>query len=156
MTQDPQQAHRNATGVPDANIGWARSLTDKLRVLLHTTPLLELKQSDARRDPELRHYDSLALAVKALDVIIENMGLDTEADRAPADDAGRDRTRGAGPAIGRLNPSPFRRVRHLPPRPDACKPDRPIKPAWTTTVVIGYTFHTKRFAEVVAGRRSRI
>jgi len=63
-------------------LDWDRFLTHRMRVLLHTAPLHELRLSDARRDPELRHYDSLALAMKVLDLIIENMGLDREADRA--------------------------------------------------------------------------
>ena len=61
---------------------WQESLTGKLRVLLHALPLAALKQSDGRRDVQLRHYDGLALAVKTLDVIVENMGLNNEADRA--------------------------------------------------------------------------
>jgi tetratricopeptide (TPR) repeat protein len=60
---------------------WDPTLTRRLRVLLHTAPLHDLRLSDSRRDPDLRHYDSLALALKILDVIIENMGLDREVDR---------------------------------------------------------------------------
>jgi hypothetical protein len=60
---------------------WDPLLTRRLRVLLHTAPLHDLRLSDSRRDPDLRHYDSLALALKTLDVIIESMGLDREVDR---------------------------------------------------------------------------
>jgi hypothetical protein len=33
------------------------------------------------RDPELRHYDGLALALRVLDVVIDRLGMETEADR---------------------------------------------------------------------------
>ncbi|PKN54977.1 MAG: hypothetical protein CVU56_23700 [Deltaproteobacteria bacterium HGW-Deltaproteobacteria-14] len=60
---------------------WHRGLTHRLRVLLHMAPLHELRQSDARRDPELRHYDALALAMKVMDLIVDSAGLDKEVDR---------------------------------------------------------------------------
>lgn len=60
---------------------WRRDLTDRLRVLLHTKPLLDLKRGDSLRAPELRHYDTLALAIKIWDLVVENVGLDTEVDR---------------------------------------------------------------------------
>ncbi|WP_254508161.1 hypothetical protein [Anatilimnocola floriformis] len=60
---------------------WRSELTDRLRVLLHTKPLLDLKRSDNLRSVELRHYDSLALAIKIWDLIVENVGLDSELDR---------------------------------------------------------------------------
>ncbi len=60
---------------------WDRSLTHCMRVLLHTAPLHDLRQGDNLRDPELRHYDSLALAIKILDLIIDHTGLDRELDR---------------------------------------------------------------------------
>lgn len=61
---------------------WDATLTRRARVLLHALPILNLKLADARRDPELQHYDSLALAMKSLDAIIENTGLDAEMDTA--------------------------------------------------------------------------
>jgi hypothetical protein len=60
---------------------WRPALTDRLRVLLHTKPLLDLKRSDQLRAAELRHYDTLALAIKIWDLIVENVGLDAEVDR---------------------------------------------------------------------------
>ncbi len=57
------------------------SLVRRLRVLLHTFPLFQMRAADARRDEELRHYDTLALALKVLDVIAERMGMEDEADR---------------------------------------------------------------------------
>jgi len=50
-------------------------------VLLHTKPLLDLKRSDDLRAAELRHYDTLALAIKIWDLIVESTGLDSEVDR---------------------------------------------------------------------------
>jgi hypothetical protein len=60
---------------------WHAALTDRLRVLLHTKPLFDLKRSDNLRSLELRHYDTLALAIKIWDLIVENVGLDSELDR---------------------------------------------------------------------------
>ncbi len=60
---------------------WDRSLTRRMRVPLHTAPLHDLRQGDNLRDPELRHDDSLALAIKILDLIIDHTGLDRELDR---------------------------------------------------------------------------
>ncbi len=62
-------------------IGWNPALTGKLRVLLHASPLLDIYRSDDLRDPKLRHYAALPLAVKALDLIIDRMGIDRELDR---------------------------------------------------------------------------
>jgi hypothetical protein len=50
-----------------------------LRVFLHTLPLDALRRSDSLRDPQLRHYDGLALALRALDTVIDRMGLENEA-----------------------------------------------------------------------------
>jgi hypothetical protein len=61
---------------------WSRTLAHRLRVLLHTQPLAALHRSDALRDPELRHYDGLALGLATMDLIIDHMGLDTDVDRA--------------------------------------------------------------------------
>ena len=60
---------------------WHPSLTHRLRVLLHTAPLQDLRLGDSRRDPELRHYDSLALAIKMFELIIDRAGLHEEVDR---------------------------------------------------------------------------
>lgn len=51
-------------------------LSRRLRVLLHLEPLFRLRAGDTRRDPELRHYDSLGIALRVLDIIAEHMGLD--------------------------------------------------------------------------------
>ncbi|HSF23250.1 MAG TPA: hypothetical protein VLE20_03410, partial [Blastocatellia bacterium] len=61
--------------------GWSADLTRRLRVLLHTLPLDGMRRSDAIRDFEFRHYDSLALALRVLDVVIDRLGLEAEADR---------------------------------------------------------------------------
>jgi hypothetical protein len=70
------------TAVVDAyGDGWPADLTRRLRVLLHTLPLDGMRRGDAIRDPELRHYDGLALALRVLDVVIDRLGLEAEADR---------------------------------------------------------------------------
>jgi hypothetical protein len=74
----------DAPGSPSPPDGppWDPALTRRTRVLLHALPILNLKLADAKRDPEFHHYDSLALAMKSLDLIIENTGLDAEIDAA--------------------------------------------------------------------------
>lgn len=57
------------------------SLVKRLRVLLHAFPLFLLSNSDSRRDETLRHYDTLAISLKILDIIAERMGMEVEADR---------------------------------------------------------------------------
>ncbi|MDP2871689.1 MAG: hypothetical protein Q8P31_04040 [Bacillota bacterium] len=63
----------------DASAAWPPELTRRLRVFLHTLPLDTLRRSDSLRDPQLRHYDGLALALRVLDTVIERMGLEGEA-----------------------------------------------------------------------------
>lgn len=65
----------------DADALWPPELTRRLRVLLHTLPLGALSRGDSVRDPELRHYDTLALALRLLDIVVDRMGLEDEADR---------------------------------------------------------------------------
>ena len=60
--------------------GWSADLTHRLRVLLHAWPLHDLRRGDGYVEPEVRHYDSLTLALRTFDFIIEHMGLDQEAD----------------------------------------------------------------------------
>jgi len=67
--------------------GWEQALTRRMRVLLHTAPLMQIRAGDSRRDVEMRHYDSLALSMKTLDVIAEQMGLEQEADRGTVERA---------------------------------------------------------------------
>jgi len=53
-------------------------LTQRLRVLLRATPLFATRQADARVDPDLRHYDSLVLALRTFDLVVDRMGLEHE------------------------------------------------------------------------------
>lgn len=76
-TAKPTRADGDAT--PRAE--WPNDLTRRLRVLLHTLPLDGIRRGDAVRDVELRHYDGLALALRILDVVIDRLGLEAEADR---------------------------------------------------------------------------
>ncbi|HNP87525.1 MAG TPA: hypothetical protein PKK78_15365 [Kouleothrix sp.] len=59
---------------------WPPQLTRRLRVLLHAYPLLELRSWDGQRSPETRHYDSITLAMRVFDYIIESTGLGVDAD----------------------------------------------------------------------------
>ncbi len=65
---------------PIAN--WEKALTHRLRVLLHTGPLHDLRRGDSYRGEDLRHYDSLTLVIKVFDLIVDTMGLDREVNRA--------------------------------------------------------------------------
>lgn len=59
---------------------WDEFLTKQQRVLLHAEPLIRLQKRDAGRSAieGYSHYDSLALAVKALNFIIEQTGFEPE------------------------------------------------------------------------------
>lgn len=92
--------------------GWPPDLTRRLRVLLHTLPLDGLRRSDAMRDAELRHYDSLALALRVLDVVIDRLGLEAEADREVITRALRPVLSAMDAAAG-VDPSPDRHERML-------------------------------------------
>lgn len=59
---------------------WTEDLAQRLRVLLHADPILSLRRGDSRADPEFRHYDSVALAIKAIDLILAHTGLGREMD----------------------------------------------------------------------------
>jgi hypothetical protein len=60
---------------------WTRALAHRQRALLHTLPLDALHRANALRDPELRHYDALALGLATMDLIVDHMGLDIDVDR---------------------------------------------------------------------------
>ncbi|MBQ9815848.1 MAG: hypothetical protein IJM59_00040 [Proteobacteria bacterium] len=83
------------------------SLVKRLRVLLHAYPLFLLNQSDSRRDEALRHYDTLTIALKIMDVVAERMGMEIEADREYIDFSlaslldGMDRRAGLLPDVSR-------------------------------------------------------
>jgi len=60
---------------------WPPALIQRFRVLLHALPLFQARLNDPLRDPEHRHYDSMALAMKVIDLVIENTGLGSEINR---------------------------------------------------------------------------
>lgn len=60
---------------------WPKELRQRMRVVLHTLPLTDLYRNQGMAQAELRHYDSLALAMKVLDLIVESMGMEQEVDR---------------------------------------------------------------------------
>lgn len=59
---------------------WTNDLAQRLRSLLHATPLTDLRTSDEHHDISTRHYDSLTLALKLLDAVVEYTGLEDELD----------------------------------------------------------------------------
>ena len=72
----------SAQALPASATVWKASLTHRLRVLLHATPLFDLRAGDPKRDEQFRHYDSLALAVKLFDELIERSGFEDDLDRS--------------------------------------------------------------------------
>lgn len=58
----------------------ATEVARRLRVLLHMQPLFRLHKGDAKRAPETRHYDSLALSLQLFDELLDRMGLGNEVD----------------------------------------------------------------------------
>jgi hypothetical protein len=71
---------RHIGAVPSV-VAVQRSVSHRVRVLLHTAPLHELKAHQGRVAGAERHYDTMELAVHALDRVIDRMGLDAELDR---------------------------------------------------------------------------
>ena len=59
---------------------WTTDLAQRLRALLHATPLTDLRERDEHHDPSTRHYDSLTLALRLLDAVVESTGLEDELD----------------------------------------------------------------------------
>lgn len=55
--------------------GWTESQTRQLRVLLHLQPILSLRRKESHRKEGLEHYDSLAVAIRIFDLIVENRNL---------------------------------------------------------------------------------
>lgn len=59
---------------------WHNRLIRRLRVLLHTEPITNLRSLNLNPESETFHYDSITLAVFLLDRIIESAGLGNDAD----------------------------------------------------------------------------
>jgi hypothetical protein len=62
-------------GVPNP-AWWPSELTDRQRVLLHAQPLFDQRRNDGNQPEEARHYDSLALALRVLEIVLEASGLE--------------------------------------------------------------------------------
>lgn len=60
---------------------WGPALTQRVRVLLYALPFHDVHGNDTRRREELRHYPGLPIAMRILDLIVENTGLEDEMDR---------------------------------------------------------------------------
>jgi len=54
---------------------WPSELTERQRVLLHAQPLFEQRRNDANQPEDARHYDSLALSLHVLELVLETSGL---------------------------------------------------------------------------------
>lgn len=60
---------------------WDDHMRQRMKVLVHASPLFDLKRSDSFRDGIYQHYHALPLAMKVIDIVIENMGLPTPVTR---------------------------------------------------------------------------
>src|SRR5918996_587622 len=66
------------SGVP-AGVGppwWPAELTERQRVLVHAQPLFDQRRNEGSQPEEARHYDSLALALRVLELVLEASGLE--------------------------------------------------------------------------------
>ena len=57
---------------------WPPVLTNRQRVLLHAQPLILMQHAPGSRDEHEKHYDSLSLAIKTFDIIIDQSGFGSE------------------------------------------------------------------------------
>ncbi len=55
---------------------WPDELTERQRVLLHAHPLFDLRGNDGVQPEDARHYDSMALALRVMELVLEASGLD--------------------------------------------------------------------------------
>ncbi len=85
LVEDNEPSRTDGQIVPLSDVNfWDSFLTHQLRVLLYAEPLLELRRRDEHRPTEMKHYDSLSLALKLFHQIIEHTGLEHEIDSAGA------------------------------------------------------------------------
>lgn len=59
---------------------WSGDLAARLRGLLHASPLIEMRARDRQADDAFKHYDSLALAVRLVDLVLASTGMEDELD----------------------------------------------------------------------------
>jgi hypothetical protein len=78
----PRAAGRAGTSTEPDPDTWQNALTRRLRTLIRTSPLHRIEASKGQRDIELGAQDLRALALRALDLTIEHMGLGSGATAA--------------------------------------------------------------------------
>ena len=83
------------------NDRWQDAVTRRVRALARTEPLHAAERSKARRDLDLEVVDLRSLALRAIDVVIEEMGLGRGAERAYVRDALAGMVIAAAPALAR-------------------------------------------------------
>src|SRR5205814_7191075 len=87
---------------------WASELTERQRVLLHAQPLFDQRRNDSNQPEDGRHYDSLALSLRVLELVLEGSGLADTVTAAGAYEGlreasvARDWPAGIAPAAGRI------------------------------------------------------
>ncbi len=65
-------------GVPSGSgpTWWPSELTERQRVLVHAQPLFDQRRNEGSQPDEARHYDSLALSLRVLELVLEASGLE--------------------------------------------------------------------------------
>ena len=81
-TLGQQSKQRDGAGAPFGRplplSAWPPALTNRQRVLLHTQPLILMQHSPGVRDEHEKHYDSLSLALKTFDIVIDQSGFGSD------------------------------------------------------------------------------
>src|SRR6266511_4348458 len=77
------------SGVPSGGAAtwWPSGLTERQRVLLHAQPLFDQRRNDANQPEDARHYDSLALCLRVLELVLEASGLEDAVTAAHVNEA---------------------------------------------------------------------
>ncbi|MBZ9752403.1 zf-HC2 domain-containing protein [Deinococcus sp. HMF7604] len=68
------QIMRQLPRLEQKEVSWPEHLPKRSRTLLTLGPILALREWDTKRDEDTRQYDTIALALKAFDLIVESTG----------------------------------------------------------------------------------
>ena len=79
--------HPNTKTTTEQRGNWHATLSSRQRVLLHTQPILQMRQHWSQRDDIDAGYDPLCLSMKLFDVVIDQSGFGHEVVRQTIADA---------------------------------------------------------------------
>ena len=69
-----------------SRVQWNATLSSRQRVLLHTHPILAMRQSWITRDDDGCHYDPMCLSLKVFEIVIDQSGFGNEVVQATLTD----------------------------------------------------------------------